>query len=104
LSIASSELDDSTRRILHTDDDEIRKMESRIGPMMAALPARRTFLVMVSDETDSEASLISGRVEHIESGRRVWFSSRDELSSFVDEVLKDQASATSSESDRSEQS
>ena len=57
---------------------------------MKALSARRAFLVMVGDESDSATYRIRGRVEHIKSGRRERFSSPEELQAFFERVLTEE--------------
>jgi len=55
---------------------------------MAIFPNKRAFLLQLSDETDPEALVPEGRVEHIDSGVRGRFSSQDELWQFVRRVLE----------------
>ena len=58
---------------------------------MMRLPQSRAFVVQLSDQTDSKARLPEGRIEHIESGVRGRFSSREELWGFVAKILARQA-------------
>lgn len=43
------------------------------------LPPWKAFVVQFSRDTTSQTETFSGRVEHISSGRRVRFASREEL-------------------------
>ena len=54
---------------------------------MPRLPESRAFLVQLSDQTDTAARLPYGRIEHIETGLRGRFSSREELWAFIVKVL-----------------
>ena len=58
---------------------------------MMRLPDSRSFLVQLSDQTDFEARLPVGRIEHLETGLRVRFSSREELWVFIEKILARQA-------------
>ena len=64
--------------------------------MNPALPANRAFLIWLSDEVDLSASRLSGRVEHVTSGRRARFGSDRELRDFVSSILQG-GSVTSSD-------
>jgi hypothetical protein len=65
---------------------------------MSNLPESRAFLVQLSDQTDSAADVPTGRVEHIDSGRRARFSSREELWIFIETMLAQEASGEGEES------
>jgi len=54
---------------------------------MAHLPAKRTFLVRLSDEADPENGLYCGRVEHIQSGQTTRFLSERSLREFLTIIL-----------------
>jgi hypothetical protein len=54
---------------------------------MPSLPDSRAFVIQLSDQTDAAARLPTGRIEHVESGLRVRFSSREELWVFIERVL-----------------
>jgi hypothetical protein len=54
---------------------------------MVSLPDSRAFVIQLSDQTDLVARLPIGRIEHVESGLRARFSSRDELWAFIERVL-----------------
>jgi hypothetical protein len=69
-----------------TDLDGIRHTTTRT-PSMTTPRADRTFVVIVSDESDISTGGFCGRVEHIETGRRKRFLSSRELFDFVAEVL-----------------
>lgn len=47
------------------------------------LPPNRAFLVMFSDDEATSPDGLSGRIEHVRSGQRLRFRSREELHSFV---------------------
>ena len=51
------------------------------------LPDSRAFVVRLSEQTDSEARLPSGRVEHVESGLSRRFASREELWILIQRIL-----------------
>jgi hypothetical protein len=53
------------------------------------LPVWKAFVVQFSRETRSRAAPFSGRVEHVSSGRRVWFASRQELLTSLRKMLDD---------------
>jgi len=54
---------------------------------MVDLPDSRAFVIQLSDQTDPAARLPIGRIEHVESGMRARFSSREELWTFIERVL-----------------
>ena len=45
----------------------------------SALPVWKAFVVQFTDETGAQTETFSGRVEHLSSGRRGRFGSKDEL-------------------------
>ena len=57
---------------------------------MTHLPAKRTFLVRLSDEADPESGLYRGRVEHLQSGETTRFQSERKLREFLTTILLDQ--------------
>jgi hypothetical protein len=57
---------------------------------MTHLPAKRTFLVRLSDEADPENGLYCGRVEHIQSGQTTRFLSERSLREFLTTILLEQ--------------
>jgi hypothetical protein len=57
---------------------------------MAHLPAKRTFLVRLSDDADPENGLYCGRVEHLQSGETTRFQSERRLREFLTTILLDQ--------------
>ena len=61
------------------------------------LPAKRTFLVRLSDEADPENGLYFGRVEHLQSGETTRFQSESSLREFLTTVLQDQLGQEQSE-------
>jgi len=54
---------------------------------MTHLPAKRTFLVRLSNEADPENGLYCGRVEHIQSGQTTRFLSERSLREFLTTIL-----------------
>jgi len=57
---------------------------------MTHLPAKRTFLVRLSDDADPENGLYCGRVEHLQSGETTRFQSERRLREFLTTILLDQ--------------
>ena len=51
------------------------------------LPAYKAFVVQFSRETRSQGGVFSGRVEHMSSGRRARFGSRQELLAVLGKML-----------------
>ena len=64
---------------------------------MIHLPAKRTFLVRLSDEADPESGLYRGRVEHLQSGETTRFQFESGLREFLTTVLQDQLRQEQSE-------
>jgi hypothetical protein len=62
-----------------------------------SLPAKRTFLVRLSDEADPENGLYCGRVEHLQSGETTRFHSELSLRKFLTNVLLEQGKQEESE-------
>jgi hypothetical protein len=58
------------------------------------LPAWKAFAVQFSQETGIRPDVFSGRVEHLNSGRRARFASRQELLAVLERLL-DEIEATS---------
>ena len=52
-----------------------------------SLPPHNAFLVQLGEEVDAALGHCAGRVEHLESGRRARFGSRDELFSVLARML-----------------
>jgi len=52
-----------------------------------SLPSRRAFLVRYTDDADPPRGPVSGRIEHIESGASLHFSSQAELNEFIAHTL-----------------
>jgi hypothetical protein len=48
---------------------------------------QRGFVIAFSPETDIDQGLVTGRIEHVASGRAMQFTSVDELLAFVKRVL-----------------
>jgi hypothetical protein len=53
------------------------------------LPAWKAFVVQFSRETSPGGGVVAGRVEHISSGRRARFATRDELLTVLGNLLDD---------------
>lgn len=51
------------------------------------LPRRRAFLVQLGADTDPSLGKLTGRIEHVDTGRSAHFESREELHVFVRRVL-----------------
>jgi hypothetical protein len=62
------------------------------GPTEPALPAWKAFVVQFSDETGSATGAFSGRAEHLSTGQRARFESAQELTEFIQAVLRQPAS------------
>jgi hypothetical protein len=58
------------------------------------LPPWKAFVVQFSTETGARPGLFSGRIEHLNSGRRASFGSRQELLAILERLL-DQIEQTS---------
>ena len=52
-----------------------------------ALPVWKAFVVQFSRETHTQTGIFSGRIEHLSSGRRARFGSKEELFTAVSEML-----------------
>lgn len=65
------------------------------GKDLPELPAWKAFVVQFSRKASARGGNFSGRVEHLSSGRRARFDSREELlaslEKLVDEVCADEA-------------
>jgi hypothetical protein len=57
-----------------------------------ALPYAKAFVVQFSAETDPRLGTTSGRVEHLQTGRRSRFASADELLAWIMAMLAGAAS------------
>ena len=53
------------------------------------LPAWKAFAVQFSTETSPESDVFSGRVEHLNSGRRARFMSKKELLAVLERMLRE---------------
>jgi hypothetical protein len=63
---------------IHGDDAENRRSENAVDGTPGdkpALPYSKAFVVQFSHETDAGVERATGRVEHLQSGRRVAFAS-----------------------------
>ena len=54
---------------------------------MNELPRHRAFLLQLSISTDPESDEVTGRVEHVQSGRACRFGNRSELFAFLGHTL-----------------
>jgi len=66
-----------------------RSSGSSRGAGASALPYGKAFVVQFSAETDRTLEHATGRIEHLESGRRVSFSSAAELLACIVVMLGD---------------
>ncbi len=64
---------------------------------MTHLPAKRTFLVRLSDDADPKNGLYCGKVEHLQSGQTKRFQSEKTLREFLTSILLDQLRQEKSE-------
>lgn len=55
------------------------------------LPAWKAFVVQFAADAESHGSNCSGRIEHLSSGRRVRFNSKDELVEVLERMLDELA-------------
>lgn len=53
------------------------------------LPAWKAFVVQFSRDADAHAGGFSGRIEHLSSGRRARFASREDLLAILEHELED---------------
>jgi hypothetical protein len=53
----------------------------------SALPYAKSFVVQFSAETDPRLGITTGRVEHLQTGRRSRFASADELLAWMTAML-----------------
>jgi hypothetical protein len=58
-------------------------------PGAPTLPAWKAFAVQFSTETSPECQVFSGRVEHLNSGRRARFVSKQELFAVLERMLRE---------------
>lgn len=49
---------------------------------------KRSFVIRFRPETDPDAGVIDGRIEHVASGKTTRFTSFEELEDFLNRVLK----------------
>jgi len=57
------------------------------------LPSENAFLVQLGEEVDPTLERFTGRVEHVESGLRARFDSRDELFALLARMLAQRGGA-----------
>jgi len=53
------------------------------------LPVYKAFVLQFTRETRSQAGVFSGRVEHMSSGRRARFASKQELLAALEQMVDD---------------
>ena len=53
------------------------------------LPAWKAFVVQFSRDAEAHAGVFSGRVEHLSSGRRARFASREDLLAILERELEE---------------
>ncbi len=71
-------------------EDVMPRREDRAAP----LPRQRAFVVQFHPDTDIETGRMSGRVEHVVSGRAMRFDSLEALLAFIGQVLRDRRTAS----------
>ena len=64
-------------------------MRHKAADPAPALPAWKAFVVQLSLDTLAGTQVFAGRVEHLSSGRRVRFASRQELLAVFDRLLRE---------------
>jgi hypothetical protein len=57
--------------------------------MGSSRPSNRAFVVQYNGEADVSRRHVSGRVEHVRSGRRQRFASEQEMLAFVARILRE---------------
>jgi hypothetical protein len=57
------------------------------GHTQSALPYAKSFVVQFSADTDLRLGITTGRVEHLQTGRRSRFASADELLAWITAML-----------------
>lgn len=67
--------------------DEGSAANAAVAESVPALPAWKAFAVQFSRQSGGGESAFSGRVEHLQSGRRTTFASRDELVATLERML-----------------
>jgi hypothetical protein len=60
------------------------------------LPVENAFLVQLGEEVDPQLETFTGRLEHVETGLRARFGSRDELFAQLARMLAERSSARNS--------
>ena len=68
--------------------------EQSLSAPLPALPAWKAFVVQFTRETGVQPAVFAGRVEHLSSGRRVHFSSAEELTAILAKLLDEVGHAT----------
>ena len=63
------------------------KAPPQTGPTPRALPYAKAFVVQFSAETDPRRGTVTGRMEHLQTGRRSRFASADELLAWIMAML-----------------
>ncbi len=71
----------------------MQQREDRSAP----LPHHRAFVVQFQIDTEIETGRMSGRVEHVVSGRAIRFDSLEALLAFIGQTLRDRRTASPDE-------
>lgn len=58
-----------------------------MGQSAPSLPAWRAFIVQFSADAHLRGPICSGRIEHLSSGRRIGFASKEELVEALERLL-----------------
>ena len=66
-----------------------QRQTSSQSEAIPAFPVWKAFVLQFSRETGTQAGIFSGRVEHLSSGRRARFASREELLPVLSKMLED---------------
>lgn len=76
-----------------------RAIASRAERPQPELPAWKAFVVQFNRDTDPEAAIFGGRVEHLSSGRRARFESTNDLIAALQRLLGEVAGADAPQHD-----
>jgi hypothetical protein len=68
----------------HSQQDTVRRKSVADGP---SLPYAKAFVIQFTAETDAGLEYASGRIEHLQSGRRERFESADDLLLWIAALL-----------------
>lgn len=76
-----------SRGVKPGDDGRDDSADGAAADSVPALPAWKAFAVQFSKGSGGGARVFSGRIEHLQSGRRTTFASRDELVETLERML-----------------